>query len=62
MHYANLNLNSIKKLVLNYRPLNMLFFFFQFLIYVYFKETFAKKSYLKTIIFNANFQKYVTKN
>ena len=43
VHYANLNWRSINKPFLNYGPLNMLFRFFRFLIYVYFNEAFVKK-------------------
>ena len=42
VHYANLNSSSINKPLLNYGPMNMLFRFFRFLIYVYFKEAFPK--------------------
>ena len=52
VHYANLNSSSINKPFLNYGPLNMLFRFFRFLIYVYFNEAFVKKimklSFFKT--------------
>ena len=43
VHYANLNSSSINKPLLNYGPLNLLFCFFRFLIYVYFNEAFVKK-------------------
>ena len=44
VHYVNLNSSSINKPFLNYGPLNMLFCFsFQFLVCVYFNETFVKK-------------------
>ena len=46
VNYANLNSSSINKPFLNMlfnRPSNMLFRFFQFLIYVYFNEAFVKK-------------------
>ena len=43
VHYANLNSSSRNKSFLNYGPLNMLFRFFRFLIYVYFNEAFVKK-------------------
>ena len=42
-HCANLNSSSIIKPFLNYGPLNMLFRFLRFLIYVYFNEAFIKK-------------------
>ena len=42
VHYTNLNWSSENKLFLNYGSLNMLFCFFQFLIYVYFNEAFVK--------------------
>ena len=42
VHYANLNSSSINKLFLNYRPLNILFRFFRFLIYVYFMKLLSK--------------------
>ena len=54
-HYANLNLSSIKKLYLNYGPLNMLFRFFPCHIYVYFNEAFLKNFLKKLSFFNANF-------
>ena len=41
VHYVNLNSSSINKSLLDYRPLKMLFCFFQILIYVYFNETFV---------------------
>ena len=50
-HYTNLNSKSINKPFLNYGPLNILFPFFRFLIYVYFNETLSKKNYEITIIF-----------
>ena len=43
VHYSNLNSSSINKPFLNYGPLNMLFRFFRFLIYVYFNAALAKK-------------------
>ena len=43
VHYANLNPNSINKSFWNYGPLNMLFCFLRFLIYVCFNEAFVKK-------------------
>ena len=42
VHYTNLNWSSENKLFFNYGSLNMLFCFFQFLIYVYFNEAFVK--------------------
>ena len=46
VHYPNLNSGSVNKPFLNYRPLNMLFRFFRFLIYVYFNKAFVKNSTL----------------
>ena len=51
VHYANLNSSSINKPFLNYGLLNMLFRFFQFLIYVYFNEFFCQDIYEIAIIF-----------
>ena len=51
VHYADLNSSSKNKPILNYGSLNMLFRFFQFLIHVYFVETFVKKTYEIAIIF-----------
>ena len=50
VHYANVNSNSVNKPFLNYGPSNMLFRFFQFLIYVYFNEAFVK-NFMKKISF-----------
>ena len=50
VHYANLNSRSKNK-PLNYGLFNMLFRFFDFLIYVDFNETFVKKTYQITNIF-----------
>ena len=55
VHYANLNSSSINKPFLNYEPLNMLFRFFRFLIYVDFNEAFVKK-FMKLLFFKTNFQ------
>ena len=54
VHYPNLNSSSVNKPFLNYGPLNMLFRFFRFLIYVYFNKAFVKNSTLYS--FNTNFQ------
>ena len=43
VHDANLNSSSISTAFLKYGPLNMLFRFFRFLIYVYFNEALVKK-------------------
>ena len=43
VHYANLNSSSINKSFISYGPLNMLFCFFRFLVYVYFNENFVEK-------------------
>ena len=43
VHYANLNSSSINKSFISYGPLNILFCFFRFLVYVYFNEDFVKK-------------------
>ena len=43
VHYVNLNSSSKNKPFLNYGPLNILFCFFLFLIYVYFNKAFVKK-------------------
>ena len=56
MYYANLNSSSISKLFLNYELLNMLFSFFQFLIYVYFNESFVKNFMEILSFFCRNFQ------
>ena len=56
VHYANLNSSSKNKAFLNYGSLNMLFRFFQFLLYVYFNETFVKKLMKQLSSFNTNFQ------
>ena len=59
VNYANLNSSSINKPFLNMlfnRPSNMLFRFFQFLIYVYFNEAFVKKFMKQLSFFNTNFQ------
>ena len=53
VHHAMLILN---KPFLNYRPSNMLFCFFLFLIYVCFNENFVKNFMKKLSIFNTNFQ------
>ena len=42
VHYANLNSSSLNRLFLNCRPLNILFRFFRFLIYVYFMKLLSK--------------------
>ena len=55
LHYANLNSSSISKLFLNYRPLNMLFYFSRFLIYVYFNDAFVKNFMKKLSFLNTNF-------
>ena len=54
--YANLNSSFLKKPFLNCRPLNMLFRFFRFLIYVHFNEAFVKNFMKKLSFFNKNFQ------
>ena len=59
VNYANLNSSSINKPFLNMlfnRPSNMLFRFFQFLIYVYFNEAFVNKFMKQLSFFNTNFQ------
>ena len=57
VHFANLNSSSINKPFLNCVASDVLFLFFQFLIYVYFNEAFVK-SFMKKISFhNKNFQK-----
>ena len=55
LHYANLNSSSINKPFLNYGPLSMLFRFFRFLIYLYFKDAFVKNFMKKLSFFNTNF-------
>ena len=42
VHYANLNSSSINRLFLNYTPLNILFRFSRFLVYVYFMKLLSK--------------------
>ena len=54
VHYANWNSSPINKSFLNDGQLNMLFFFFWFLIYVYFNEAFVKKVWNNSF-FNTNF-------
>ena len=56
VHYADLNSSTKNKPFLNYGSLNTLFCFFQFLIYVYFNETFVKKLMKYLSFFNTNFQ------
>ena len=43
VHYANLNSSSKSKPFLNYGPLNMLFCFFRFPIYVYLNGAFVQE-------------------
>ena len=43
LHYADLNSSYVNKPFLNYETLNMLFRFFQFLVYVYFSKAFVKE-------------------
>ena len=56
VHYDNLNLGSINKLILNYGLLNIRFRFLRFLSYIYFNEAFWKKNFEMTIIFITNIQ------
>ena len=55
-HYANLTYKSIYKPFLNYKPLNMPFPLFRFVIYVFFKKTFLKHFMEKLSFFNTEFQ------
>ena len=55
-HYSNLNSSSVNKSFLNDEPLNMLFRFFRFLIYVCFNEAFVKNFMKKLSSFNTNSQ------
>ena len=56
VHYANLNSSSKNKPFLNYGPLNILFCFFLFLIYVYFNKDFVKKFMKELSLLNSNFE------
>ena len=55
-HYANLSYKSIYKPFLNYKPLNMPFRLFRFVIYVCFTKTFLKHFMKKLSFFNTEFQ------
>ena len=65
VHYANLNSSPRNKSFWNYGPLNMLFRFFWFLIYVYFNEAFVKKiifiKICKIYIYNYHFLIQISK-
>ena len=53
--YSNGNERFAGRLFSNYGPLNMLFYFFQYLIYSVFHETFIKK-FMKLSFFSLNFK------
>ena len=56
VHCANLSSSSINESFSRYKPLNMLFRFFQFLIYAYFNEAFVS-NFMRKLSFNTNVQK-----
>ena len=62
VRYGNLHLNSINKLLSNYKPSSKLFRFFQFLIYVSSNEGYVKNFNEKLSILNTNFQNSCSKN
>ena len=61
VHYADLNSSCKNKPILNYGSSNMLFRFSQFVIHVYFNETFVKKTYEIAIIFWYKFPKFISR-